>query len=85
MFCFVSLGGFEVIMKIAFVGIFRFLATLENPIIFARSTEHISNYFFRHSKLRKLVKTAEKANLAYFVNDFGVRIIERVSLIARTR
>ena len=51
------------------VGFLRFGA-LENPIIFARSTDYRSNYFFKHSKLRKLVKPAEKVNKAYFVNDF---------------
>ena len=42
------------------VGFLHFDA-LENPIIFARSTDYRSNYFFRYSKLRKSVKTAEKA------------------------
>ena len=43
------------------VGFLHFDA-LENPIIFARSTDYRPNYFFRYSKLRKSVKTAEKAN-----------------------
>ena len=50
---------------------------VENPIILARSTDYRSN-FFRHSKLRKSVETAEKANLAYSVNAFRIGLLERI-------
>ena len=30
---------------------------------------------------RRIVKTAEKANLAHFLNDFGIRVIERANSI----
>ena len=30
---------------------------------------------------RRILKTAEKANLAHFINDFGIRIIERANSI----
>ena len=47
-----------------FVEILDF-GVVENPIILARSTDYRSN-FFRHSKLRKSVETAEKGELSVF-------------------
>ena len=61
---------------ITICGNFRF-RRCRKPIILARSTDYRSN-FFRHSKLRKSVKTAEKANLAYSVNAFRIGLLERI-------
>ena len=56
----VSLFFFEVVRFLHF-------GALENPIILARSTDYRSNYFFRHSKLRKLATRRERPKSAPYL------------------
>ena len=61
-------------MEISVFGVYN------NPLLLreAHTTDRTMLILFLD---RRIVKTAEKANLAHFVNDFGIQIVERANLI----
>ena len=56
----------------------EFFGVLEKSHYFCAKHRLYIEQIFRHSKMRKSVKTAEKANLAYFVIAFRIEHLERV-------